>query len=258
MSDRTNLGDEMKGIERRHRRQLDSENKYVIIRVDGRAFHTYLRYAVKPFDVAVTNAMRETARELCMEIQGTVLAYTQSDEISLLIKDVRDTGTEPWMGGVESKMLSLSAARASVAFAYYHDAPRTLGPGRLPVFDSRLFTIRDPETVRRYFEWRRIDATRNSISMAAQANFSHRSLQGLKAGQMLRRLREEAGVDWNDYPREARHGTWVTYERRPSTVTYVDKRDGKERTTEVDRGFWEFSPGDEMPRALAKLPEVNT
>ena len=57
----------------------------VIIRIDGKAFHSFTRKFQRPFDEILRQTMVETCKYLCANIMGCKLAYTQSDEISLLL-----------------------------------------------------------------------------------------------------------------------------------------------------------------------------
>src|SRR5690349_7226055 len=111
-SDRDALGDRMKDYEAASRFLLP-RRAYTIIRVDGRAFHGYLRDADKPFDYPFMLDMGEVAKVLCEEISGAVFAYHQSDEISVLVQDFDSPGTQPWFGGVLAKVVSMSAAIAT-------------------------------------------------------------------------------------------------------------------------------------------------
>src|SRR5690606_41509505 len=104
-------------------------------------------------------------------ITGTAVADPRSDEIGLLLTDVATPQTQPWFGGVVAKQLSVSA---SLATAVVNERR----PGKRALFDARVFTISDPVEVANYFLWRQRDAVRNSISMAAQAHFSHKRLHG--------------------------------------------------------------------------------
>lgn len=167
----------------------------LVIRVDGRGFHGLK--LIKPFDSDFFVAMARTATALCQEIQGAVLAYFQSDEISIVARDDMQPNTEAWLGKRLSKVLSLSAATATVAFNKASGLDRQ--------FDSRAFVLPDLSEVTNYLIWRQQDATRNSVSMAAQAAFSHTSLHGVNSNGMLDRLRE-AGKPWEDTPSHFKRG----------------------------------------------------
>jgi len=82
--DRTSIGDRMKTNYENISRYYLVRRMPVIIRIDGRAFHTLTRGLKKPFDNILIGAMQETMKYLCENIQGCVFGYTQSDEISLL------------------------------------------------------------------------------------------------------------------------------------------------------------------------------
>lgn len=203
MSDNTPIGDRMKRYELAYRDYLPRRT-YTLIRLDGRAFHTYLRGAKKPFDMDFVSEMGIVAQWLCVDIQGAQFAYQQSDEISLLITDFESTQTEPWVGGRVDKILSLSAGLASSYLAklrYFH-------PGT-PVFDCRVWTMTDPVEVANYFVWRQRDAVRNSILATGQHHFSHAELHGKSTDQVQEMLFDQRGVNWNDTADSCKRGQVV-------------------------------------------------
>jgi tRNA(His) guanylyltransferase len=230
MTDNTALGDRMKRYEATHRTTLPRRT-YTLLRVDGRAFHSYLRGCQKPFDEQFMTDMDHVAEALCAEITGAVFAYTQSDEISLLITDFATEHTEPWFGGVTAKWLSISAALATAVL-------NERRPGRRALFDARVFTLSDPVEVANYFLWRQRDAVRNSISMAAQAHFSHKRLDGVSSAGMQELLFTEAGVNWNDYPDGCKRGRVSVRQTGERPVEYVDRRSGETVRTTAVRSWW--------------------
>lgn len=239
-SDSTALGDRMKGYEAAARYVLPRRT-YTICRVDGRAFHSYLRHAAKPFDLDFMTAMDAVAAGLCAEMMGAAFAYCHSDEISVLLTDFGSVHSEPWFGGGVQKMASLAASTATAAFngiVTGGRGPYTRVPHALATFDARVFTIPDPVEVANYFVWRQRDCVRNSVSMAAQACFSHKRLHGLNGGQMQELLWSEKGVNWNDYPDGAKRGRVCTRVTAPEEITYTDKRTQQECTTEAIRSRW--------------------
>jgi tRNA(His) guanylyltransferase len=239
------LGNRMKTYERVTRTVLPPRT-HTIVRADGRAFHTYLRDSVKPFDHDFVADMDRVATELCEQVTGTVFAYTQSDEISLLLTDFGGRDTQAWFGGEVQKIVSTVAAIATAALC----ARR---PGRLATFDARVFTVADPAEVANYFVWRQRDAVRNSIAMAAQAHFPHRRLQGVHTGGMQEMLWSEAGVNWNDYPAGVRRGRVVTKAHGEKEFTFTHKRTGEEKTGTALRSWWEVrdAPHFTVPALLA-------
>lgn len=255
MTDSTALGDRMKRYEATTRHTLPRRT-YALLRVDIRAAHSYLRDAAKPFDETFMADMDAAAEALCAEITGSVFAYTQSDEISLLVTDFASEQTEPWFGGVVAKQLSISAALATAVL-------NERRPGRA-LFDARVFTLADPVEVANYFLWRQRDAVRNSISMAAQAHFSHKQLHGVNSGGMQELLWSEAGVNWNDYPDGCKRGRVTVRQTGERIVSYTDKRTGQRNATMAMRSWWETSaaphfttePGSWLAGIVPALPSL--
>lgn len=232
---RDQLGTRMKEQYEYRSRIFLPRRTYTIIRLDGKAFHTYTRGLARPFDLALMDDMAETTRFLCQEISGAVFGYTQSDEISLLLTDFATPRTQAWFDGNLQKMVSVSASLATAKF-------NELRPGKLAFFDARAFAIPDPTEVANYFVWRQNDATRNSISMAAQAHFSHRQLHGRSGAEMQEMLWSEKGINWNDFPARCKRGTTVESVTETGPVTYQDKRTGEWKTTEdVSRRAWRIT-----------------
>ncbi|MDI2128738.1 tRNA(His) guanylyltransferase Thg1 family protein [Yinghuangia seranimata] len=230
MGDSTGLGDRMKGYEAAARMVLP-QRTYTVIRVDGRAFHTYMRGARKPFDDEFMAAMDRVAEALCTEVGGAAFAYTQSDEVSVLATDFAAPGTEPWFGGVVAKQVSVAAAVATAEL----NAQR---PGKRALFDARVFTVPDAVEAANYFLWRQRDAVRNSVSMAAQACFSQRRLHGVSVGGMRQLLLDEAGVDWGAYPEGCKRGRVALRRSGMRETTWVDRRTGVTNTAVVERSWW--------------------
>lgn len=256
-SDNTAIGDRMKGYEEAARFVLPRRT-YTIIRCDGKAFHSYLRGAEKPFDARFMADMDEVTAALCQQVTGTVLAYAHSDEVSLLLADFGSVHTEPWFGGNVQKMASISASAATAALG-------ALRAGQ-PLFDARAFTIPSAVEVANYFVWRQRDCVRNSVSMAAQAHFSHKRLHGLNGAQMQELLWSEKGVNWNDYPDGAKRGRICQRVTGPEAVTYTDKRTQEEHTADAIRSRWVSSAaphfkaedGSFLADAIPPLPSLRS
>lgn len=168
---------------------------YTIIRIDGKAFHSYTRNFKRPFDDTLTNTMDRTAIELCKSIQGVQFGYVQSDEISLVLTDFTDIHTEAWFNGNLQKTVSVAASIATMAF---NEETRTQQTAFDPTatFDARAFTIPDREEVMNYFIWRQQDATRNSIQMVAQSLYSHKELHN-KNNSQLQEMIFQKGQNWD-------------------------------------------------------------
>lgn len=176
----------------------------VIIRVDGKAFHTFTRGMQRPFDSVFIKAMDEVALCLVQEIQGAACAFVQSDEVSVLLTDYQKRDSDAWFDYNVQKMASVSAGIATAAFAQAFEGFATKGR-RLPVFDSRCFSIPDFVEVHNYFVWRQKDCERNSIQMVAQSHFSQKQLHGKSCADMHELLHTK-GVNWNNFTAREKRG----------------------------------------------------
>jgi len=183
----------------------------MIIRIDGRAFHTFTKDMQKPWDPVLRNGFTAVAQELLREIAGAKLAYLQSDEISVLVTDYDKLTSQAWFDKVAQKICSVSA---SMATAVFNEAMREAGQKPTATFDSRCFVV-PREDVTNYFVWRQQDSTRNSVSALAQSHFTHEELHGKKWGDMQELLFQEKGINWNDCETWQKRGWCVLRNIRP-------------------------------------------
>lgn len=223
----------------------------VIIRIDGKAFHSFTKGFKRPFDNVLIESMQETMKYLCENIQGCVLGYHQSDEISLVLVDYHKLTSNAWFDYEVQKICSIAASMATVAFnkifeqnciEYSQVVPNTeLGRKVMDVyskasekgamFDARCFNI-PKEEVTNYIYWRQLDATRNSIQMVGQANFLHEELHGKSCNQIQDMLMTQKDINWNDFPVYQKRGSCCVKESY-STVdlsTYTGSIDAITRT----------------------------
>ena len=189
----------------------------VIIRVDGRGFHTFTEDFVRPFDKVFRETMALTMLEMCKRMQNCVFAYTQSDEISFVLCDWESVDTEPWFGNKERKLVSVTASMATAYFnnifseqvSKVEDSKPYLDHDtwtiKLGMFDSRAFNI-PVEDVTNYFIWRQQDAERNSLQDVARMYYSHEELAKVSKAQLQNKLFTEQGVNWNDTPTMYKRG----------------------------------------------------
>lgn len=200
------LGDRMKGYELVSRHRLVRRTP-VVLRVDGKAFHTLTRGLDKPWDAGFMEAMQGVAMALCENIQGAQLAYGQSDEVSVLLTDYATHDTQAWFDYSVQKTTSVAASIATAEFGAVFRGwyPKVQAPAW---FDARVFNLPKEEVVN-YFLWRQQDATRNSIQGLAQSQFSHRELQGLNCKELQEKLFTERGLNWNDTPTAQKRGYCV-------------------------------------------------
>jgi tRNA(His) 5'-end guanylyltransferase len=199
------FGDRMKRYEGVAQTQLMRRTP-VIIRLDGKAFHTFTRGLEKPFDDKLGQAMASTMLQLASQIQGCVFGYTQSDEIQLLLKDWDTFTTDAWFDYKVQKMVSVASSIATAHFNRVFQHPTK--DNAIALFDARAFNVPMEEVVN-CFLWRQQDATRNSINSLGQAHFSHKSLQGKNTSQVQDMLMLEKGINWNDIPTRFKRGTCV-------------------------------------------------
>lgn len=202
----------------------------VAIRIDGKSFHTFTKGFQKPFDFVLMDAMQRTMKYLCENIQGCVFGYTQSDEITLILVDYQKFTSDAWFDYEVQKLTSVSASMATMAFNKYfsenvediikynpiYDSLVERKEGLLDnyinavekgaCFDARCFNI-PKEEVTNLIYWRQLDATRNSIQMVGQANFSHDELQNKTCDMIQDMLMTKYGINWNNFTIPCKRGT---------------------------------------------------
>ena len=234
--DTLDLANRMKEYEKRNQYYLQKRTP-VAIRVDGCNFHTFTKGFQRPFDKVLMTAMQKTAKYMCENIQGAKFAYVQSDEITIILVDYDTLKTDCWFNYRTDKMCSIAASMATMAFNKAFDkAFNEWSRENLPdwdmggtkelvdesimklyevygkaqekgaMFDARVFNI-PKEEVTNLIYWRQLDATRNSIQMVGQANFSHKELQNKSCNMIQDMLMTEKGINWNDFPTHQKRGT---------------------------------------------------
>ncbi len=196
-----NLGDRMKENYENRSRFFLTRKVPVIIRLDGRAFHTLTHKMQKPFDPNLMRNMVGSAMATASEMQGFKLGYVQSDEASFLLTDYDNIEAAAWFDYNLSKLTSISASIMTGEFnrTYYE---------RIAHFDSRAFNI-PKEDVANYFLWRDKDWERNSLSMYCQSFFSHKELQGKNRADQHEML-HNIGKNWADLADQLKNGTFIT------------------------------------------------
>ena len=237
--DTSDLANRMKEYEKRNQYYLQKRTP-VAIRVDGRSFHTFTKGFKRPFDDILMKSMQETAKYMCENIQGAKLAYVQSDEITIILTDYDTLETDCWFNYRTDKLCSISASMATMAFNKFfernaenyiqncatdYEIDGLYGKGtpeyqlckiyqkaaeKGAMFDARCFNI-PKEEVTNLIYWRQLDATRNSIQMVGQANFSHKELQNKSCNDIQNMLHEQKGINWNDYPTVCKRGSACIY-----------------------------------------------
>lgn len=203
---------------------------FIVARVDGRGFTRLTKEVMRfeaPFDVRFRDAMAATARHLMDCGFRTLHAYTQSDEISLLLH--RDDAS---FQRKERKLISVLAGEASAAITH--------ALGRPACMDCRLCLLPSEALVVDYFRWRMEDARRNALNAHAywllrreghNETTATASLEG-QTVEAKQTLLQERGIVFDDLPLWQRHGygtTWLEVEKtgldpRSNTVTVTTRR----------------------------------
>lgn len=206
------LGDRQKDFYENAYRYFLPRNTYTLLRCDGKTFHSYCKGLKRPFDEQFILDMDEAAIYACKNIQGAVFAYVQSDEISILIADFKDSRLQQsndkkffipdaWFSNNLQKMCSVSASLVTAKF-------NQLRPGKIATFDSRIWQIAKKVEVENYFIFRMQDCTRNSISTVAQSLYSPKELHGKNSGDMQEMIFQK-GINWNDYDPKLKRGRFI-------------------------------------------------
>lgn len=227
--DTSDLAKRMKEYEKAGQRYLTRRTP-ILLRLDGSHFHTFTKNFKKPFDDVLIKTMQETAKFLCENIMGATIAYTESDEITVLLVDYKKITSQTWFDNRQNKIESIAASMCTMAFnkffaknvkefiynngenfevnseeyKLYETYKKAVKRGAY--FDCRAFNI-PKEEVTNNFYWRQLDASRNSIQMVGQANFSHKELQNKSCNDIQDMLMTQKGINWNDLPTYQKRGS---------------------------------------------------
>ena len=262
MKNKNDLDSRMKDYEKRNRHYLQKRVP-VIIRLDIRAGHTFLKGFKRPFDEVFIKSMQETAKYLCENIQNCKLSYQQSDEITLLLIDYDKLNTDCFFNYRVDKLCSITASMATMAFnkaleknikewqeETFSNVEETNEPNgdidlelynlekaylkainKGAMFDARCFNI-PKEEVTNNFYWRQLDASRNSVQMVGQACFSDEELKSKKNNEVQDMLMLQRGINWNNLP---------IYQKRGSCcikVTSIDENPNPKGDSILERSYW--------------------
>ena len=223
----------------------------VILRIDGKAHHSFTRGLKRPFDEIYIKSMQQTAKYLCENLQSVCISYQQSDEITLVMIDYEKLNTSPYFDYEVQKLCSIIASMATMAFnkafkknvdklicdykhslhpqclewqleqeKYHNTLLKAVEKGAM--FDCRCFNVPKEEVTNAIY-WRQLDATRNSIQMVGQANFSHKELHEKNQNDIQNMLMLQKGINWNDFPTHLKRGSCCIKE-----TYYPDPKPGYE------------------------------
>ena len=248
--DKTSLGDRMKVYEGVSNIKLMRRTP-VIIRLDGKAWHSFTKGFIKPFDRNLWKAMTTTTAYLCENIQGCVLGYTQSDEITLVLCDYQSIDTDAWFDNKVQKMVSVASSLATFKFNNYFnylvnnleqygdfiedDSIQSMTIDEFSIyldrlnkatkkgalFDARAFNVPKEEVCNNLI-WRQRDAENNSVQALAQSLYSHKELQGLSVKSLQDKIFTEKEINWNDLPVCQKRGTAIIKDNDGNWVVDLD------------------------------------
>ena len=205
-SDKTALGDRIKEFEKPSTDRHAPSAQPVIIRLDGKAFHTFTRGLPRPYDTRLMELMQETMCALVKEFRALV-GYTQSDEISIVLYNTNPATQLPFNGRYQ-KLESVAAGFASAYFTRRLPELISERAQNIVVFDARAFSVPTLEDAYDVLLWRQRDCMRNAVSMSAQSLFSTKELHGQHTNAMLDMLARK-GIDFSQYPSEFRLGAFA-------------------------------------------------
>lgn len=232
--DKTSLGDRIKSYESLTDQAL-MRRVPVIVRVDGKGFSRWTKSmnCEKPFDHNLSTAMAQTMLAVASNIEGCVVGYTQSDEITFVIRNDQSLESEPWFGNRIQKIASIVASMTTAQFNAY------MG-GTQAYFDARVFQVPSVSEAANVLVWRQNDATKNSISSATYYEVSNKvgrktarkKMHGLNQKQQQELLFSETGINWNDYPTKYKRG--IACYRVSKTITGEDGVEYVRRPWQLD------------------------
>lgn len=233
------LGQRMKKYENAEVGESLPRKVPVIIRIDGKAFHTFTKGFRKPFDDVLIKSMEETMKYLCKNIQGCIFGYTQSDEISLVLIDYQNEESDAWFGYRIQKISSIAASMVTFAFnknfsAFVDEYNCDFNSSAVQanwylaavekgaLFDARCFSL-SREEVTNYILWRQFDARRNSILSLGQAHFNNNRLHKKTCLDVVEMLKEEKQIDWKTLPNNYKFGSCCY---RKNEIWQIDREQG--------------------------------
>lgn len=218
----------------------------VAIRIDGRAFHTFTKGFAKPFDKVLMTSMQATMKYLCENIQGCVLGYTQSDEITLILVDYKNLNSSAWFDYEVQKLCSISASMATMKFnkelennfnkwryviSSFDNWATNISPeveelcrtyrkaiDKGAMFDARCFNI-PKEEVTNLILWRELDAIRNSIEMVGHTYFTPSELHGKTCVDIKNMLMIKKNFDWEHLPSDCQRGACCVHRNKSGILS---------------------------------------
>ena len=238
-------------------------DNFIICHIDGRSFSNMIKNKFQqPFDECFIGMMNETAQYLCKNVQGTQLAYVQSDEITLIIKKVKEDG-DIFFSGRLCKMQSVIASLATAKFNQlmtlytmeYHpkiNPKYTIENMALYQFDCKVWDVDNANDAMAWLLFRNIDCVRNSKQQTAQTYLPHKELLKKNADEQIALLEQEKGIRWGDLLMGEKYGRLI----QKQMVTEVHNVNGND--VECLRSRWLVVDGFDLtnPENRDKIREM--
>lgn len=249
------LGDRIKQDFEDRTRFLLPRRTYGVLRLDGKAFHTYTKGCQQPFDAQLMQDMDQTAIAVCEQVQGAKIAFVQSDEITVVFTDFDTVETHQWFNGNIQKISSVSA---SMATAYFNQLRASYG--KLAFFDARVFAVPIRLEVFNTLLWRQIDAAKNSVQMVARHYLGHKICQG-QSTQQLKDLLRKNQTPWENCPRGFQQGRIIIKETYQVAASEKTTKKGiiqipeHQRTRWVAQDAFDFRETEKLALLIPNLPE---
>ncbi len=222
MTSKTSLGDRMKGYEASTNYKIIPRVP-IVVRADGKKFSSLTKrlHLEKPFDKLFINMMIESVISLSKEMQGCMIGYTQSDEMTFIIRTDQSNETTPWFDNRIQKMNSIASSIITSTFnrIMWKQFDFDLDDPSIPKghFDCRIHPVPDMVEAVNNLIWRQQDCTKNSISSAAYYEVgkkigrgtTRKLLHELNQDERQELLFQKAGINWNNYPPGMKRGIVV-------------------------------------------------
>ena len=192
---------------------------YIVARLDGRSFNKLTNDIMKydtPFDERFRDAMVEVAKKLFDAGFDIRYAYTESDEISVLL----DYKTDDFGRRVE-KLASSLAGYSSAAITLI------LGLNTPVTFDCRIIPLPNLNLLTEYFLWRQEDANRNALNAWCFWTLVNEGWEKHAAYKVMedqdKQFKNDAlfarGINYNDVPSWQKRGVGI-YRKDALIVDY--------------------------------------
>ena len=208
-------------------------NRDILVMLDGKNFSKLIKNNFKkPFDDDFIDMMNKTAQFLCENVQGCKFAYTQSDEISLLITDYETTETDTLFGGrlckIQSILASLATSEFNRQFILYYlkdkgytgiECENVIKKMKLAQFDCKAWVVPSQNDAFAWFLYRQLDCVKNSKQQTAQTYLPHKQLVGHNADEQIQMVAEKNGIDWYAFDNKYKYGRFVYKVKKQMTTT---------------------------------------